>query len=432
MANTHQSATERSNAFMIRVEDLVKEIVLQNNIPVYRIESGLEDNATAGLPYIKIITYFENPISTIEKILSQEFDVAQPAVNNTAPDKFSPRQTILNAALKANRLELAEYKTFGSTKFSIHICSVLHDAWSGIESELGVDGNNLSEEAKRNLYRAGALMETADLEFSKIGDLLIKTQAKTAGTSATPPVNGQPATPVQQAAPAPKPAPAPTPQAASSNGEKNGASQSINLDGPGRLNVNANGVVENAPAPKQPLPNNEDEKQFGTPALDEYAQMTDATLREYASSSKLLKEVDTQIAKQADARLTNEIDIEGDVERLKFLKVFSLKQLNEKLLENKADIVAFADKWIGKDSGGSFEMGIGLFYLEYLLVAKKNDPAFAVEYVLKFISDNEYSARYIVPTYEAIKGAEVDTSVSSKFSHLTLKATPGVTPASSR
>jgi hypothetical protein len=33
-----------------------------------------------------------------------------------------------------------------------------------------------------------------------------------------------------------------------------------------------------------------------------------------------------------------------------------------------------------------------------------------VEYVLKFISDNDFSARYILPTYQAILGGENPTS----------------------
>ena len=95
-----------------------------------------------------------------------------------------------------------------------------------------------------------------------------------------------------------------------------------------------------------------------------------------------------------------------------------IAQLHERLTDNKNDIVAFAEKWIGKDNGGSFDSGISLFYLEYLLVGKKNDPAFAVEYVLKFISDNDYSARYIIPTYNSIRHSDAP---ASSFAHLTLK-----------
>ena len=136
-------------------------------------------------------------------------------------------------------------------------------------------------------------------------------------------------------------------------------------------------------------------------------------------NSKLLKEIDMRMAERAGAKINSEIDIEGDVERLRFLKVFTLKQLHDRLSDNKNDIVAFAEKWIGKDNGGSFDSGISLFYLEYLLVGKKNDPAFAIEYVVKFISDNDYSARYIIPTYNSIRNS---SDVSNNFSHLTLKA----------
>jgi hypothetical protein len=91
---------------------------------------------------------------------------------------------------------------------------------------------------------------------------------------------------------------------------------------------------------------------------------------------------------------------------LNFLNVHTLKQLDELLATNGNDIIAFADKWIGKNNGGTFDSGITLFYLEYFLVGKRNDPAFAVEYVTKFISDNDYSARYIIPTYNSVKNGE--------------------------
>jgi hypothetical protein len=52
-------------------------------------------------------------------------------------------------------------------------------------------------------------------------------------------------------------------------------------------------------------------------------------------------------------------------------------------------------------------------------VVNKNDPAFAVEYVLKFISDNDYSARYIIPTYNSVRQANGE--VTNNFAHLTLK-----------
>jgi hypothetical protein len=145
--------------------------------------------------------------------------------------------------------------------------------------------------------------------------------------------------------------------------------------------------------------------------------LTDESLAEYVKNSALLREVDAQIALRANATINPKVDIDGDVDRLKFLKVISLSQLHSVLDANKDDVVAFAEKWIGKDNGGSFDSGISLFYLEYLLVAQRNDPAFSVDYVVKFISDTDYSARYIIPTYNAIRKLE-----TPDYSHLTLKA----------
>lgn len=211
----------------------------------------------------------------------------------------------------------------------------------------------------------------------------------------------------------------------------------LNIDKIDTFNMNVSGMIEreiirevstgtNIGATAMPAveERKEEEKKakedLGPVDMDENAQMSDAMLREFVATSSVVKEVDRMIADRAGAKINDEIDIEGDVERLRFLKVNTLRQLHEKISDNKDDIVAFAEKWIGKDNGGSFDSGICLFYLEYLLVGKKNDPAFSVEYVLKFISDNDYSARYIIPTYNAIRVAAGEPA-SSNFAHLTLK-----------
>jgi|GEM_PF-4977928 len=129
-------------------------------------------------------------------------------------------------------------------------------------------------------------------------------------------------------------------------------------------------------------------------------------LEQYVNGSAVVREIDRQIAAHAGARISAQMDIDGDIERLAFVNINTVAKLNEALLENSREIVAFAEKWIGKDNGGVFDAGIALFYLEYLLVAKKDDNAFCNEYVLRFISDNDFSARYIIPTYKSIHGAE--------------------------
>lgn len=198
--------------------------------------------------------------------------------------------------------------------------------------------------------------------------------------------------------------------------QNSGDSVSLNIDNVETFNMNVTNMVDKFADPNIPIWEQELANDAKITQIDENSPMTDAWLREYVSQSKVVKDIDSQIAARATAKLNTEIDVEGDVERLKFLKVFTLKQLHERLVDNKYDVIAFAEKWIGKDNGGTFDSGICLFYLEYLLVGKKNDPAFAVEYVLKFISDNDYSARFIIPTYTAVSKTEKPIAA-----HLTLK-----------
>ena len=551
-SNKNQSAIESNNTFMVKMEDLVKEIIIQSNIPYYRIESKMDNSADGNyLPVIRIITYFEDSVSRISDIIRAEFDVDNHLSldkKKVRMDSFSYKHLQFMATLRPSRQSLIEYRRAGNKKFEIQVCSMLQDAWAGIEKELGYDNASFPEELKRDFYRVGALLEMADLEFLKIRSVLgsmngglgyaaapapqpavadsvpvVATPVYAVPPPTPPPVVDEyiPQTPAPAAVqppvaavPEPQPvvnvappappvfelpvisepiaevvpviteavtvphipaAPAPTvldtlnmdvnkpeslsihvnnsedtngtpvdkipeiitdlhsvPQTTLATDSVSGAAGiandavALNIDKVETFNMNVNGMIErhtetivdkSAEEAKNIPFYNQDPKPVKAIVLDENAQMTDATLKEYVMTSNLLKEVDSEIARLAGATLNAEVDIEGDVERLRFLKVYSLKQLHERIMDNKTDIVLFAEKWIGKDNGGSFDSGICLFYLEYLLVGKKNDPAFAVEYVLKFISDNDYSARFIIPTYNAISKSEP----SSIASHLTLR-----------
>ncbi len=456
--NKYQSPAELSSAYIVKLEDLIRELISEHNIGYYRIESEMHDGAAESdsTPIIKIVTYFENSIAPIVSVLNDEFEVKmeQPSgAQKIAMDSFASKRLAYDVALKANRRELAEYRKYGNSVFKIHICSMMQDAWAGIERELGYDSGSIPDDARRDFYRVGALLEMADLEFLKIRSKLNKEHAGAQESPAAPVLEATPTArqmqapvqvaeeqPVQQeqhsAIFASKPivaepeVQAPPPPKQEEHvfmmpaAEEKRPEQTKFNESNSRLNVTANGIVEKAGysfGGQQLLKGSFDEKQRGNGQvmIDEHAPMTEQTLKEYVLNSKLLYETDAQIAANAGARLNNDIDIEGDIERLRFLKVSSLKQLHERIAENKREIIAFAEKWIGKDNGGTFDKGISLFYLEYLLVARKNDPAFAVEYVLKFISDNEYSARYIIPTYESIM--EASNGSTGKFSHLTLK-----------
>jgi hypothetical protein len=470
------------------MEELVKQLVSYHNVPCYLVDSKLETQLNAygekvNIPVVRVVGFFEDTIGKVTQLLNNEFDL-RVIQDERTPDSFTSAGQTFQAGLKANRLDLPEYKILGPHKFEIRVSSILQDVYTAMQKGLSNGNATLPENVRRDFYRVGAFLEMADIEFIKIRDNAAHSAPQPAAV--VPPIptvardlHSAPTQPYTPPAPQPEPQPVaqapviesvPAPAEAGKNNltsmdmsvdsfnalamdvnnieNKNGVEDkyldlfspevetpateapaakaeaatpeavALNIDNIETFNMNVNGIIDRPvdapvvpPTPTKPAG-------FEPPLnMDENAQMTEASLKEFVRTSPMVKEVDAMIAERAGAKINEEIDIEGDVDRLRFLKVFTLKQLTEKITDNKEDIVAFAEKWIGKDNGGSFDSGICLFYLEYLIVGKKNDPAFAVEYVLKFISDNDYSARYIIPTYNSIRQGEAANS----FAHLTLK-----------
>jgi len=373
--NNHQSTFENISFFARRLEDLIREIIVQNDIPYYRVEASVKHhpagNGDGYYPLIRIITYFEDTVNKISHILHDEFDVDVERLvdkKKIRVETFAYKNINCRASLKPDRQKQTEYRRCGSRKFEIHICSMLQDAWSGIEQELGFDSAGIPDEDKRDLYRVGALLEMADIEFMKIRAELSRKLLDSI------PAPAEPAHPVQTV-----PTERIVPKAAT---------------------VHEPNVVPELPVMQEPAPA---VQKSAAIAPDDNTPLTDETLRNYVKSSSVIKETDASIGEHSGAKINTDIDIEGDTERLGFLNIRTIGQLDDALRQNQHDVISFADKWIGKNNGGQFDAGICLFYLEYLLVAKNNDASFAVEYVTRFISDNDYSARYIIPTYQAVK-----------------------------
>ncbi len=514
---------DRTNSFLYKMEELVKQVVAYNNVPCYRIDSIWENQTTntggkTSVPVVRVVGFFDDAISQIAHLLNNELELATINDNTVSEDGFVTSAQIFEAGLRANRLDLPEYRYLGPHKFELRISSILQDVYNSMHKDLSNGAATIPNNIKRDFYRVGALLEMADMEFVKIRNKVnnggagsvsspafapltnLPTANRTSYTP-TPAVSGtvatelpkvtpndkglnviesmdmnvdsfnslavsigsidnrqgaaddtmldllttshhapvvtptpEPVAPVAPpapvaAAPTPEvvPTPAPvaeTPATTTANTPPPAEGVALNIDKIETFNMNVSGMIERTTEIIREAPASADlkaaEAADKTEAIvDDNTQMNEATLKEFVRNSPLVKDADLQIAERAGAKINEDIDIEGDVDRLRFLKVFTLKQLQDKLSDNKDEVIAFAEKWIGKDNGGSFDSGICLFYLEYLLVGKKNDPAFAVEYVLKFISDNDYSARYIIPTYNSVRQANGE--VTSNFAHLTLK-----------
>ncbi|MFC5625653.1 GTP pyrophosphokinase [Algoriphagus winogradskyi] len=138
---------------------------------------------------LRIITYFEDDIDKVAEILKKEFEIDYPNSvdkRQVEADKFGYRSLHYVASLNKERLALTEYKKFKTLKFEVQIRSILQHSWAEIEHDLGYKGESeIPESAKRTFYRVAALLEQADIEFSKLRkeisehELLIKQQITT-------------------------------------------------------------------------------------------------------------------------------------------------------------------------------------------------------------------------------------------------------------
>lgn len=92
-------------------------------------------------------------------------------------------------------------------------------------------------------------------------------------------------------------------------------------------------------------------------------------------------------------------------EKLLFLNIKTIKQLDTELEVNKEKIVSFAKKWV-KSAATKFNAGISIFYLCYVLVGQTNDLKFAKDYFEEVIRKGNSNitdrSQEIIETYNGL------------------------------
>lgn len=126
---------------------------------------------------LRVITYFEDDVEKVSKILRSEFSIDEKNSVDKAhaldPDRFgylSVHHVVSNAE---SRADLAEYRKFKGLKAEIQIRSILQHAWAEIEHDLGYKSSSaIPREIRRQFSRLAGLLELADQEFNTIRDYL--------------------------------------------------------------------------------------------------------------------------------------------------------------------------------------------------------------------------------------------------------------------
>jgi len=188
--NEYKILKKNYEEFTSRIDDLIKTILKNERINYHQISTRLKEEdslkkkiETKNEKYkclseitdivgLRIITYFEDEVDKVAKIIEREFDVdPDNSIDKRIvdADKFGYQSLHYIVKCKENRCALLEWKKFKNIKFEIQIRSILQHAWAEIEHDIGYKGpSEIPQQEKRNFSRIAALLETADKEFVRL------------------------------------------------------------------------------------------------------------------------------------------------------------------------------------------------------------------------------------------------------------------------
>ena len=176
------------------LETLINSLLKQKGIKAHQIQTrvknrdSLEKKILAKQKYefldditdivgIRIITYFEDEVDKVAKVVEEEFDIdRENSVDKREidTDRFGYRSLYYVASLKKSRTILSEYSDFETFKFEFQIRSILQHSWAEIEHDLGYKGAaEIPSSVKISFYRVAALLEQADIEFVKLKSTIV-------------------------------------------------------------------------------------------------------------------------------------------------------------------------------------------------------------------------------------------------------------------
>lgn len=176
--------------FRKNMERLIKDLVEEIGVEVVSIESRTKTTESfqekinrSGKNYddplgdltdlvgVRVICYFNEDVEQICSEIRQAFSINE----NASVDKklnFNELGYLskhLIASLGSKRIALPEYKAFKDMSCEVQVRTVAQHAWAAIEHKYNYKHvEEMSESAKRRLFRIQAVLEMCDDEFSRL------------------------------------------------------------------------------------------------------------------------------------------------------------------------------------------------------------------------------------------------------------------------
>ena len=313
---------------------LITDLLVAKNIEIHNISGRLKDRLSlekkiklkqnkytklseiTDIAGIRIISFFEDEVDQIANVITKEFEIDE--LNSIDKrqkdyDRFGYLSLHFVVKMSSSRLKLTEYKKYSGFKLEIQIRSILQHAWAEIEHDLGYKSKeSIPNEVKRNFSRVAALLETADLEFSKL-----KESIEDYETTVDEKVKLHPET------------------------------TDLNL----------------------------------------------ASFNSFVRNNKTLLSIDKAMSKATKSKLDMEFFEDSDtyLEEFKFLRIKSIRELEELLKKYRSEIINFAvaltskdDEDIVFDDEPTYVRGSSIFYLNYLMVLERNNPELLVDFIKNY------------------------------------------------
>lgn len=131
-------------------------------------------NQITDLAGVRVITYFSTMLKNIDRMLSEEFDVAERSDKSEAlyvEEKFGYQSVHYLVRVRADRARFAEYSKYAGAIVEIQVRTVLQHAWAEIEHDIQYkSASAIPVEIRRRFMALAGMLEIADREFQAIGD----------------------------------------------------------------------------------------------------------------------------------------------------------------------------------------------------------------------------------------------------------------------
>src|SRR5437868_4464764 len=173
-----------------KVETILSEILELQNLPYHIITSRAKDidsfkkkaendkysdpvNQITDLAGIRVITYVEDEIIKICKVIEDTFDIDKENSSDKSKelgiDKVGYKSVHYIGKIKPDRLQLPEYSGFAGKSFEIQVRTILQHAWAEIEHDRNYKfTGKLPDEISRRFKLLAGFLEIADREFNYI------------------------------------------------------------------------------------------------------------------------------------------------------------------------------------------------------------------------------------------------------------------------